>query len=101
MIMVTAKCRILPDSRAGFIEDVRRIIPLVRKETGCIRYEFVVDVFHPDTFLFLEEWESQEHLDRHLTCHHMREYFAKTASCHSAPTELTIYETTSSQSVTL
>ena len=101
MIVVNAKCRIHPGERAGFIEEVRRIIPLVRNEKGCRRYELLADVFHPDEFLFVEEWESQEHLDDHLTCHHMQDYFGKTASCHSAPPELTIYDVNACRSVKL
>ena len=101
MIVVTARCRILPESRVGFIEEVRRIVPLVCGEDGCIRYELVSDVFDPDTFLFIEAWESQKHLDGHLACRHMKEYFTKTAPYHSAPTELVIYEIQTMRSVTL
>jgi len=91
----------MPDRRVGFIEEVHRIIPLVRKEKGCIRYELASDVYNPDIFLFIEEWESQRHLDEHLECPHMIAYFAKTNPWQAAPPELTVYEIKSFTSATL
>ena len=99
MIVVNARCHVLPDRVDGFIDEVRRIIPLVRGEDGCIRYELVSDVYHPGVFLFIEEWESRDHLDRHLACPHMIDYFAKCATWFSAPTDLTIYQVHSSETV--
>ncbi len=101
MILVDACCAIVPERHSDFIREVQKIIPTVQKESGCIRYELVVDVHVPGAFHFIEEWESQKHLDEHITQPHMQVYFAKTASWHSAPTALKIYEVRSSRSMTL
>ena len=99
MILVDATCTIMPERHADFISEVRDIIPVVRKEPGCIRYELVADVHVPGVFHFIEEWESQKHLDEHIQKPHMRAYFAKTSPWHSAPAELKIYAILSSRSV--
>lgn len=99
MILVDAKCTIVPERHDDFIREVRDITPAVRKETGCIRYELVADVQVPGVFHFIEEWESQKHLDEHIQKPHMRVYFAKTSPWHSAPAELKIYEILSSRLV--
>jgi len=101
MILVNARCSILPEKRAEFINEVHRIMAVVRKENGCIRYDLVSDVSDPDIFYFIEEWESKRHLDAHLERSHMIAYFAKTSACHSAPTDLTIYEIKSCETIKL
>jgi quinol monooxygenase YgiN len=101
MLLVNARCNLLPERQTDFIREVQKIIPVVRREAGCTRYELLSDVCHPGIFHFIEEWESQRHLDDHLTSDPMQEYFSKTAQWHSAPTELKTYEIRSSQSVTM
>ena len=101
MLLVDAQCTILPERREEFLREVRSIIPVVRNEAGCRRYDLVSDTQSPSTFHFIEEWESQRHLDDHLARPHMRDYFAKTALCHAAPTRLTVYEVSGSRPATL
>ena len=101
MLLVDARCTILPERGRDFIMEVRKIIPIVRGEAGCTRYELVADVHTPGVFHFIEEWESQEHLDEHILQPHMQEYFAKTAKCHSSPTDMKIYEIVSSRSMAM
>lgn len=48
-----------------------RLIEPTRKESGCISYELYVDNNNPGRFTFIEEWESQEHLDVHLKTPHL------------------------------
>ena len=101
MILVDARCVIVPERHSDFISEVQKIIPTVRKECGCIRYELVADVHVFGVFHFIEEWESQKHLDEHIARPHMQAYFAQTASWHSAPIELKIYDVHSSRSITI
>ena len=101
MILVDASCTIVPARHSDFISEVQKIIPAVRKESGCIRYELVADVHTSGVFHFIEEWESQKHLDEHIARPHMQAYFAKTAPWHSSPTKLKIYEIQSSRSITM
>jgi quinol monooxygenase YgiN len=92
MLLVSARCRVDPEHFRDFVDQVNQIIPLVRAEPGCSRYELHADVFDQGLFVFCEEWMSQKHLDVHITTPHMQDHFAKSAPWMAAPTELTIYE---------
>jgi quinol monooxygenase YgiN len=48
-----------------------RLIEPTRKESGCLSYELYEDTTNPGRFTFIEEWESQEHLDVHLKTPHL------------------------------
>ena len=47
------------------------LIEPTRKESGCISYELYQDSTNPGRLTFIEEWESQEHLDVHLKTPHL------------------------------
>jgi len=101
MLLVAARCRVHPAHRQNFIHQVDRIIPLVRAEPGCSRYELYADVFDEGRFVFCEEWETQKHLDDHIATPHMQAHFAKSAEWMAAPTELTLYEVSGFRNVVL
>jgi quinol monooxygenase YgiN len=101
MILVDARCTMVPERSGDFIREVEKIVPAVRREAGCSRYELLSDGSAPGVFHFIEEWESRKHLDDHLTQPHMREYFAKTSAWHASPARLTIYDILSSRTVTI
>ena len=100
MLLVDARCTLLSGRQGGFIRETLRVIPVVRKEAGCTRYDLFADTGDPCVFHFIEEWESQDHLNNHLAQPHMREYLAKTAPWYASPTALTIYDVSGSRSVT-
>ena len=45
-----------------------------RAEQGCISYRFYEDTEAEDEFVFVEEWESQEALQRHFRTPHVAEF---------------------------
>ena len=47
------------------------LVEPTRKEKGCISYELYQDTKNPGKFTFIENWESQEHLDVHLKTPHL------------------------------
>ncbi|MFH0967375.1 MAG: putative quinol monooxygenase [Methanobacteriota archaeon] len=94
MLLIAARCRVHSDHFDDFANQVEQIIPLVREEPGCTRYELHADVFEQGLFIFSEEWESQKHLDAHIATPHMQEYFARTSGWMISPVELTLYEVT-------
>lgn len=101
MILVDATCTILPEREEDFTREVRKIIPTVHSEAGCSRYELLTEVFVPGHFHFIEEWESQQHLDDHIAQPHMQEYFARTSPWHASPIRLKIYEVLASRSIVM
>jgi quinol monooxygenase YgiN len=101
MIVVDARVTLVPERRRAFMREVQKILPVVRHEAGCSRYELASDLTSPGVMHFLEEWESQRYLDDHLARPHMEEFFKKTTPWHAAPTELKIYDVSSLRSITM
>ena len=47
------------------------IVDEIRKEDGCIRYDYYFSEKDPDEILLLEAWESKRHQEIHLEQPHM------------------------------
>lgn len=66
MIYVLAEHRIHPDKTAAFIEAAKIVAAATRKEEGCIHYTVNVDVEDENFVVFVERWESRDHLQAHF-----------------------------------
>ena len=49
-----------------YVDLARQICARTQKEEGCIRYDYSQDLEDPAAFVLVENWASQEDLDRHL-----------------------------------
>ena len=47
------------------------IVDEIRKENGCIRYDYYYSEKDPNEILLIEEWESKEHQQIHIDQPHM------------------------------
>jgi quinol monooxygenase YgiN len=83
VIHVLATIEIQPGRRADFLTEFRRVVPLVRAESGCLEYGPAVDVetgisaqgpLRADTVTVIEKWEDLAALKAHLAAPHMAEY---------------------------
>ena len=86
MIFVIATSVLKPGCRNDFIAAVKANLATVRAEDGCISYDlagdfdsgFPVQEFcGEDTLVFVERWQSIEHLKAHLAAPHMAEFKEK------------------------
>ncbi len=70
-IYVIFKC--VPGKREEYIErlKVEGIVDAVRKEEGCIRYDYYFSENNPDEILLIEAWESKRHQEIHIEQPHM------------------------------
>lgn len=70
-IYVVFKC--LPGKREEYIEKLyaEGIIGAVRKEDGCICYDYYFSEKDKDEILLIEAWESQKHQQIHIEQPHM------------------------------
>jgi quinol monooxygenase YgiN len=89
MIYVIATIDIEPGKRETFLDEFRKIVPLVQAEQGCLGYEPTVDVptsiaaqgdVRENAVTVVEKWESIEALESHLMAPHMMDYRAKVKS---------------------
>ena len=72
-----------PRKRREFLAEFNKVIPLVKKEQGCLEYGPAVDTptditaqcpLRDHVVTVVEKWESLEALNDHLTAPHMTEY---------------------------
>ncbi|MCC6420211.1 MAG: antibiotic biosynthesis monooxygenase [Gemmataceae bacterium] len=83
MIHVIAVIELVEGKREAFLEEFRKIVPLVRAEAGCLEYGPTVDVLtglaaqpavRDNVATIVEKWESLEALQAHLQAPHMAAY---------------------------
>lgn len=74
------------------VEAFRRLAPLVRAETGCLRYDLHRVDGDLDRFLLLEEWESSAALDAHDIAPHMTAQAAANAEFRDGPVTVVRYD---------
>lgn len=70
-IYVVFKC--VPGKREEYIERLKTegIVDAVRKEDGCIRYDYYFSENDKDEILLIEAWESKRHQEIHIDQPHM------------------------------
>ena len=83
MIAVIATINLKEGERETYLNEVRKIIPDVRKEDGNIEYVPYIDLpsgfpvqppIKPNSVVLIEKWESLDALKKHMTAPHMGSY---------------------------
>lgn len=83
MIHVVATIELKPGCRDAYLDALRRNIPNVKAEEGCLAYEPTIDIdtdipVHEkageDVVTLIEAWESLDALKAHLQAPHMLSY---------------------------
>ena len=101
MIHVIAKVKTAPGKRAEFLEEFRKLVPLVLAEAGCVEYGPTTDAdtdigaqqrAGDDVAVIIERWESLDALKAHLIADHMTAYRARVKNL-VENTSLEVYET--------
>jgi len=62
-----------PSARDAFLRAAAPLAETIRREDGCISYEYYLDAAKPDAVLLVEEWQTPEHQQRHMAMPHMAE----------------------------
>ena len=76
MILATLRMIVRPESRSDFLETMRGMLEPARVERGCLSYRLYEDVENRNAFVLLEEWATQEDLERHLAKDNQRRLLA-------------------------
>lgn len=90
MIYVVATLTIKPETRAELIAGAKVCIAATRKEQGCLLYDMHESITDAARFVFVEQWESMDHLMAHGASEHMRPWRRIVKECMSAPTRIEI-----------
>ena len=67
MIQATLKMIVRPEWRTDLLETMRGMLEPARVERGCLSYRLYEDVENRNAFVLLEEWATQEDLERHIS----------------------------------
>jgi quinol monooxygenase YgiN len=65
-----------PERRSDLLETMRGTLEPVRVERGCLSYRLYEDVEDRDTFVLVEEWETQKDLESHICTDNQRRLLA-------------------------
>ncbi|KKC37249.1 hypothetical protein WH87_11835 [Devosia epidermidihirudinis] len=74
MIYVVATFHLHPGKLEPFVVAAHAAIDASRRETGCFLYDLHASVTDPDRVVMLEQWETREALDRHLSSNHIANF---------------------------
>lgn len=73
MFTIYVKYTCLPGKREAYVERVKAegILAAIRAEDGCVKYDYYFSQEDPNEILLIEQWESKQHQQVHLTQPHM------------------------------
>ena len=73
MYTIYVKFDCLPQKREAFIQKVKEtgILDAIREEDGCLKYEYYLSEKDPNELLLIEQWETKEHQQVHISQPHM------------------------------
>lgn len=76
LLLVTYHTR--TGARADFLRamETSGILETIRKEAGCLRYDYFLSADDPEAILLVEKWESEEKQLLHLQTPHMAQFRA-------------------------
>ena len=72
VILVTLRMIVRPERRSDLLKTMRGMLEPVRVERGCLSYRLYEDVEDRNTFILVEEWETQRDLESHIRTDHQR-----------------------------
>jgi quinol monooxygenase YgiN len=83
-------------ARAGKESELKRVllglIVPSHADAGCINYDLHQSLEDPASFLFHENWESKQHLDKHLQQPHLKAFLSQADLLLAEPPQITLWE---------
>jgi quinol monooxygenase YgiN len=77
MIVLAAKFKGKPESRADILRLTSSMLAPSRAEAGCLSYNFYEQQPGDNDYLFFEEWADQAALDAHFQTPHFLQFMQK------------------------
>ena len=88
MIVVVGRVRTDADKRDELIRIAQAVAAASREESGCISYRIYEDTESENDFVFVEEWEGSEALERHFGTPHIAEFMGAIPATIIAPPDV-------------
>lgn len=96
MIVVVGRVRTDAEKRGELVRVGQAVAAASRMEPGCISYRVYQDTEAENEFVFLEEWESEEALQRHFATAHTAEFMRSIPATIVAPPDVKFHTIASS-----
>ena len=91
-VTVIARIRAISGKEEELKKALLELIAPSRKDAGCLNYDLHQSTEHKSCFLFHENWESKELLDKHMTTGHLKAFMAKGDKFLAEPPQITLWE---------
>jgi quinol monooxygenase YgiN len=88
MIVVIGRVRTDADKRSELVRIGHAVAAASRAEPGCLSYRLYEDTEAENEFVFVEEWESEEALQRHFATPHIAELMRSIPAAIVAPPDV-------------
>jgi quinol monooxygenase YgiN len=99
MIVVVGRVRTDADRRDGLVRVGQAVAAASRAEQGCISYRLYEDSEIENDFVFVEEWEDNEALERHFATPDIREFMQAIPATIVAPPDVNFHTIASSRTL--
>jgi len=95
MIVVVGRVRTDADKRDALVRIGQAVAAASRKEAGCNNYRLYEDTERENEFVFIEEWDSNEALQRHFATSHITEFMQAIPETLVAPPDVKFHNVAS------
>jgi len=72
VILATLRMIVRPEKRNDLLKTLKGMLEPARVERGCLNYRLYEDTENNNAFVLLEQWATQEDLERHLSTDNQR-----------------------------
>lgn len=79
------------DTKSDLAKELSAVVPIVRQEEGCLRYDLHQSADGKPVFMFYETWQSKEALAAHSKAPHMMAMREKIKDLVTGPAEITLW----------
>jgi len=91
-IIVTARMKFKPEAVEEARLELAKLVKATCAETGCISYELFQTGKEGTSFMFLENWQSKEDLERHSHSAHFNIWIDKSKDMMAEPAQINIWK---------
>ncbi len=90
-LMMSNTLVVHPDHREGYLDELRKVLPLARMLAGCVFLEVGEIIDRPGTFMLTERWRNgEEYLNEYLALPFYQEYLRNTEQMYAAPRDVVV-----------
>lgn len=77
-LTIVANIHAKPEHREAVQAELEKLVPITRKEEGCLQYDLHQDNEDPAHFMFYETWTSRALWQTHMNAPHLAAYMKAT-----------------------